>query len=44
MRFLLTGGYGCIGSWIIRNLIDRDLIVLRFGSSTGFAATSAAVE
>jgi nucleoside-diphosphate-sugar epimerase len=23
MRFLLTGGYGCIGSWIIRNLIDR---------------------
>jgi nucleoside-diphosphate-sugar epimerase len=23
MRFLLTGGYGCIGCWIIRNLIDR---------------------
>jgi UDP-glucose 4-epimerase len=23
MRFLLTGGYGCIGSWIIRNLIDQ---------------------
>jgi UDP-glucose 4-epimerase len=22
MRVLLTGGYGCIGSWIIRNLID----------------------
>ena len=23
MRVLLTGGFGCIGSWIIRNLIDR---------------------
>lgn len=23
MRVLLTGGYGCIGSWIIRNLIER---------------------
>ena len=23
MRVLLTGGYGCIGSWIIRNLLDR---------------------
>jgi nucleoside-diphosphate-sugar epimerase len=22
MRVLLTGGFGCIGSWIIRNLID----------------------
>jgi len=24
MRVLLTGGYGCIGSWIVRNLLDRD--------------------
>jgi nucleoside-diphosphate-sugar epimerase len=24
MRALLTGGYGFIGSWIIRNLLDRD--------------------
>jgi nucleoside-diphosphate-sugar epimerase len=24
MRVLLTGGYGCIGSWIIRNLLERD--------------------
>ncbi len=24
MRVLLTGGYGCIGSWIARNLIERD--------------------
>jgi nucleoside-diphosphate-sugar epimerase len=23
MRVLLTGGYGCIGSWIIRHLLDR---------------------
>ena len=23
MRVLLTGGYGCIGSWIVRNLFDR---------------------
>jgi nucleoside-diphosphate-sugar epimerase len=23
MRVLLTGGYGCIGSWIIRNLLKR---------------------
>jgi nucleoside-diphosphate-sugar epimerase len=22
MRVLLTGGYGCIGSWIVRNLLD----------------------
>jgi nucleoside-diphosphate-sugar epimerase len=24
MRVLLTGGYGCIGSWIIRTLLERD--------------------
>jgi nucleoside-diphosphate-sugar epimerase len=24
MRVLLTGGYGCIGSWIVRNLLDRE--------------------
>ncbi len=23
MRVLLTGGYGCIGSWITRNLLGR---------------------
>ena len=23
MRVLLTGGYGCIGSWIARNLLDK---------------------
>src|SRR5947207_7881669 len=23
MRVLLTGGYGCIGSWIVRNLHER---------------------
>jgi nucleoside-diphosphate-sugar epimerase len=23
MRVLLTGGYGCIGSWIVRNLLGR---------------------
>jgi nucleoside-diphosphate-sugar epimerase len=23
MHVLLTGGYGCIGSWIVRNLLDR---------------------
>jgi nucleoside-diphosphate-sugar epimerase len=23
MRVLLTGGYGCIGAWIVRNLLDR---------------------
>jgi nucleoside-diphosphate-sugar epimerase len=23
MRVLLTGGYGCIGSWIVRNLVRR---------------------
>lgn len=23
MRVLLTGGYGCIGSWVIRKLLDR---------------------
>ena len=24
VRVLLTGGYGCIGSWIVRNLLERD--------------------
>jgi nucleoside-diphosphate-sugar epimerase len=24
MRVLLTGGYGCIGSWIVRNLLERE--------------------
>jgi nucleoside-diphosphate-sugar epimerase len=24
MRVLLTGGYGCIGAWIIRNLLERE--------------------
>src|SRR5437660_4665629 len=23
MRVLLTGGYGCIGSWIVRNFLER---------------------
>ena len=23
MRVLLTGGYGCIGTWIVRNLLER---------------------
>ncbi len=23
MRILLTGGYGCIGTWIVRNLLER---------------------
>src|SRR6185312_8754190 len=23
MRVLLTGGYGCIGSWIAKNLLER---------------------
>ena len=23
MRVLLTGGYGCIGSWIVKGLLDR---------------------
>jgi nucleoside-diphosphate-sugar epimerase len=23
MRVMLTGGYGCIGSWIVRNLLER---------------------
>ena len=23
MRILVTGGYGCIGSWIVKNLIER---------------------
>jgi len=23
VRVLLTGGYGCIGSWIVRNLVER---------------------
>src|SRR5438128_7244121 len=23
MRVLLTGGYGCIGSWIVKNLLER---------------------
>ena len=23
MRVLLTGGYGCIGAWIVRNLLER---------------------
>ncbi len=24
MRVLLTGGYGCIGSWIVKQLLERD--------------------
>lgn len=27
MRVLLTGGYGCIGSWIAKNLIERGMAV-----------------
>jgi len=27
VRVLLTGGYGCIGSWIVRNLLDRGELV-----------------
>jgi len=23
VRVLITGGYGCIGSWIVRNLLAR---------------------
>ncbi|MBX7104521.1 MAG: NAD-dependent epimerase/dehydratase family protein [Gemmataceae bacterium] len=23
MRVLITGGFGCIGSWVVRNLLDR---------------------
>jgi len=23
MRVLITGGYGCIGSWVVKNLLDR---------------------
>jgi len=23
VNVLLTGGYGCIGSWIVRNLLER---------------------
>jgi nucleoside-diphosphate-sugar epimerase len=23
MRVLLTGGYGCIGSWVVSNLLER---------------------
>ena len=23
MQYLLTGGYGCIGSWIVENLVDE---------------------
>ena len=25
MRVLITGGYGCIGAWIVRRLLERDL-------------------
>ncbi len=25
MRVLITGGYGCIGAWVVRKLIDRGL-------------------
>ncbi len=27
MRVLITGGYGCIGTWIARQLLDRDVPV-----------------
>lgn len=27
MRVLLTGGYGCIGTWIVKNLLDRQAAV-----------------
>jgi nucleoside-diphosphate-sugar epimerase len=27
LRVLLTGGYGCIGSWIVKNLIERGDLV-----------------
>src|SRR5205085_11053258 len=28
MRVLVTGANGCIGSWVVRNLLDRGLDVL----------------
>jgi nucleoside-diphosphate-sugar epimerase len=30
MRVLLTGGYGCIGAWIVRNLFERGAHVFIF--------------
>jgi nucleoside-diphosphate-sugar epimerase len=30
MRWLITGGYGCIGSWIVKNLIERGETVFIF--------------
>jgi nucleoside-diphosphate-sugar epimerase len=32
-RFLVTGGTGCIGSWIVRNLVQEDVPVLVLTSS-----------
>ena len=30
MRVLVTGGQGCIGAWVIKRLLDRDIDVMMF--------------
>ena len=30
MRVLVTGGQGCIGAWVIKRLLDRDIDVVMF--------------
>ena len=34
MRVLVTGGQGCIGAWVIKCLLDRDIDVVMFDTET----------
>ena len=29
-RVLVTGAYGCIGAWVVRELVERDVPVVAF--------------
>ena len=29
-RVLVTGAYGCIGAWVVRELVERDVPVVTF--------------
>ncbi len=37
MRVLVTGAQGCIGSWVVKQLVERDIDVLTFDLEPGTA-------
>jgi nucleoside-diphosphate-sugar epimerase len=41
MKVLVTGAQGCIGSWVVKNLIERDISVIGFDLDDGWAKLQA---